>query len=58
MFLCSGLLIASKHKTKVFSDFVEFEEYGTFPWDCVGKYYKFEPSMYIVHLFYLCRTIR
>ena len=39
MFLCSGLLIASKHKAKVFSDFVEFEEYGTWPWDCIGKYY-------------------
>ena len=37
MFRCSGLLIASKHKTKVFSDFMEFEEYGSF-WklDCIS----------------------
>ena len=36
MFRCSGLLIASKHKTKVFSDFVEFEEYGSWPLDCIS----------------------
>ena len=43
-FLCSGLLIASKYKTKVLSEFIEFEEHGTWPTDCISKYYKLEPS--------------
>ncbi len=38
MYHCSGLLIASKHKAKVFSDFVEFKERGTPFWDCISKY--------------------
>ena len=29
MFMCSGLLIASKYKTKVFSKFTQFDEKGS-----------------------------
>ena len=49
-FLCSGLLIASKYKTKVLSEFVEFEEHGTWPTDCISKYYKLEPSTSLLPL--------
>ena len=50
-FLCSGLLIASKYKTFVSSEFVEFEEHGTWPTDCISKYYyKFEPSTSVLPL--------
>ena len=49
-FLCSGLLIASKYKTKVVSEFVEFEEHGTWPTDCISKYYELEPSTSVLPL--------
>ena len=43
-------LIASKYKTKVLSEFVEFEEHGTWPTDCISKYYKLEPSTSLLPL--------
>ena len=42
MFMCSGLLIASKYKTKVFSKFTQFDENGS----CSISKYKSSPAFH------------